>query len=131
MSDRLLQFYHALPNSWRSVLASLRGYYLRSWRYGPHTDQLADEALAREQWSLEQWRTWQQERLDFVLHRAATRVPYYRAYWAERRRRGDRAGWQELAHWPILEKEAVRAQPRAFLADDCSERRLWHEHTSG
>lgn len=131
MSALSLQIYHALPPPLRSVAASLRGYSLRSWRYGPETQRLVAEALERETWSRERWQSWQQEQLAFLLHRAVTRVPYYRAYWEERRRKGDRSSPECLENWPILEKESVRTNPLAFVADDCSVRRMYHEHTSG
>jgi phenylacetate-CoA ligase len=113
------------------MAASLRGYYLRSWRYGAETESLVAEALARESWSREQWRAWQQERLSLALHRAATRVPYYRNQWAERRRRGDRASWEHLENWPVLEKDSLRQNPKAFVAEGLDVRRMFHVHTSG
>ena len=70
-------------------------------------------------------------RLAQVLERAATRVPYYRDQWAARRRKGDRSSWGLLENWPILEKEPLRRNPLAFLADDRDVRTLFHEHTSG
>lgn len=131
MRDALLRWYHRLPPSLRSVVATARGGYLRSWRYGPAADRLADEAQARDRWSADQWRRWQEERLAFVLHRAATRVPFYREQWAERRRRGDRAAWDVLANWPILDKDTLRADARRFVTDDLDPDRMFHEHTSG
>lgn len=127
----LLTWYHFLPAPLRSVAASARGLQLRCSRYGPETETLVEEALAREQWSPERWRQWQQEQLARLLHRAATRVPYYREQWAARRRRGDRSSWEDLENWPILTKEAVRRQPRDFVADDCNPRRMIEEQTSG
>lgn len=127
----LLSIYHHLPPPARNLAASLRGYYLRSWRCGPETERLVEEALEREHWSAEQWKRWQEERLAYVLHRAATQVPYYRQQWSERRRRGDTASWEVLENWPVLDKEPLRAHPQAFVADDCDIRRMFHEHTSG
>jgi phenylacetate-CoA ligase len=127
----LLQLYHRLPAPLRSWVASARGYHLRTWRYGADTERLIAEAEDRERWTAAQWQAWQQARLAVVLHRAATQVPYYREQWAKRRRRGDRATWEELANWPVLDKEPLRANPRAFLADGCDPRRMFHEHTSG
>lgn len=131
MSDRLLWIYHRLPAPVQSLAASARGYYLRSWRYGPETDRLVEEALEREAWSAERWSAWQEERLAFVLSRAATQVPYYREQWAERRRRGDRSSPEELRNWPVLQKETLRENPRAFLAEDCDPQRMFRENTSG
>lgn len=131
MKDWALSIYHALPAPTRSVVASLRGYYLRSWRYDRYTEKYTDQALEREHWSLNRWEAWQSEKLGFVLHRAATKVPYYRDYWAKRRRGGDGASWEYLENWPILEKDIVRSNPSAFVADDCNIRKMFHEHTSG
>jgi len=131
MNSWTLRLYHRLPGPARSIAASLRGLYLRSWRYGPETERLVEEAREREHWSAEAWRSWQETRLAHVLERAATRVPYYRDHWAERRRKGDRASWETLENWPVLEKETLRDNPRAFVADDCDVGSLFHEHTSG
>lgn len=131
MNRSLIGLYHRLPPSLRSAAATARGAYLRSWRYGPDTDRLVDEALTRDAWSADAWAAWRDERLAFVLHRAATRVPYYRAQWDARRRKGDRASWEVLDNWPVLEKAPLRATPAAFVADDCRPAKMFHEHTSG
>ncbi len=129
--SKMLQIYHKLPYPMRVVAASMRGYYLDSWRYGFETERLIDEALERESWSAERWKIWQEGRLAYVLHRAASKVPYYREQWAERRRNGETASWEYLENWPILEKETLRSNQKAFIADDCSIRHMFHEHTSG
>lgn len=131
MSQVLLKLYHRMPTHMRSVAATMRGAYLRSWRYGPTTDSLVAAAIEREHWSPETWKAWREERLARVLHRAASKVPYYREQWKARRRRGDLASWEYLENWPVLEKEALRTVPRSFVADDCDIKHMYHEHTSG
>ncbi len=131
MTDTMLNVYHCLPAPLRSVAASLHGLYLSYWRYGPETERLVEEALGRESWSLKQWKDWQEDRLAYVLHRAATQVPYYREQWASRRCRGDKASWEYLENWPILEKNSVKDNPSAFVADDCDVRQMFREDTSG
>jgi phenylacetate-CoA ligase len=131
MKDALLPIYNRLPNFGRTLLASMHGHYLKWWRYGPETERLVSEALERETWNQEQWKSWQQDKLSRLLHRAATQVPFYRQLWIERRQKGDRSSWEDLANWPLLEKEAVRTNARGFLADDVSRRRMYHLHTSG
>ena len=126
-----LKVYHHLPYPAKVLAASARGRTLDRWRYGPDTERLVEEALARDGWTAEQWRFWREERLAFVLHRAATHVLYYRDQWARRRAAGDRAAADVLANWPTLSKDALRAEPRAFLADDCDPARMYYEHTSG
>lgn len=126
-----LKIYHSLPPSSRTLVASLRGYYLNWCRYDRQTDKLVEEALERDSWTDAQWNNWQSERLAHILHRAATEVPYYREKWAERRRKGDTSSWEVLKNWPILEKADLRARSKEFLADGCSRSRMYHEHTSG
>lgn len=126
-----LKLYHRLPYPAKVLAASARGRTLARWRYAPETEQLVEQALARDDWHAAQWRAWREERLAFVLHRAATRVPYYRDQWAKRRAAGDRAAWDTLENWPILTKDALRLAPKAFLADDCDPARMYYEHTSG
>ena len=131
MHDGLLALYHQAPPPMRSAIASIRGWNLRSWRYGSETDRLVEQAHEREGWGPNVWDAWQRQRLEALLHRAATRVPYYRAHWSMRRRQGDRASWNYLENWPVLKKESLRSQPEAFVADDLMPRRMFRETTSG
>jgi phenylacetate-CoA ligase len=126
----MLRLYSRLPPTLAPLAASARGYYLRSWRYGADAERLVDEALDREQWTPARWRVWQEDTLARLLHRAATRVPYYRALWAGKSRHGS-GSWENIANWPILTKADVRENPAAFVADDCDIRRMFQEHTSG
>ncbi|HET9794569.1 MAG TPA: hypothetical protein VFS34_08915 [Thermoanaerobaculia bacterium] len=127
----MLSAYHRLPAPARDVVSSIRGLSLRSWRYGPETDALVGQALERDAWPAAAWRLHREERLARLLHRAATRVPFYRAHWEERRRRGDSSSWDRLENWPLLTKDRLRGSPREFLADDVDPRRMYRERTSG
>ena len=131
MKDGLIALYHHLPPSARNAAATVRGLYLRRWRFGRGTPALIEEALARDAWTPEQWTAWREERLAEVLHRAATRVPFYKYQWDRRRRMGDRSSRELLENWPILDKDAVRENPRLFVADDCDPRHMFHDQTSG
>src|SRR5277367_3567223 len=119
MNQTLLSIYHALPPWSRSLVASGRGAYLSYWRYDRNTEKQVEEALERETWSPAKWQLWRDERLAFVLHRAATKVPYYRDVWDKKRRSRSKASWQYLENWDVLEKKIVRENPEAFVADDC------------
>jgi phenylacetate-CoA ligase len=123
--------YHRLPPVARSVVASLRGYYLNWWRYDKQTEKLVAEALERDSWNSAQWEKWQTERLSLILHRAVTRVPYYRNLWNERRKSGDKSSWEYLENWPVLEKQTLRVRGAEFVAEDCSRSKMFHDHTSG
>lgn len=127
----LLNFYYHLPYPLRVAVASARGYTLRRWRYSGETERLVEEALERETWPREKIVSWQQEKLAEALDHAARQTPYYRNFWSERRKHGDKRSWADLSNWPVLKKSTVREQPRAFLADDYRGKHLYEEHTSG
>ena len=129
--SRARRMYRGLPYPVRGVAASAFGLYLRWWRYAPDTERLVDEALERDEWTQASWAKYQTARLAEVLDRAATRVPYYREAWRKRRVSGDHRSWEVLDHWPILTKDEVRTNPRAFVADDVSASRLFRVSTSG
>lgn len=130
-TSRMLKLYHRLPPRVRFAAATLRGWYLNRWRYSAETDALRETARERDYWTASQWAQWRDERLAYVLNRAATRVPYYRDRWAARRRRGDRSSWELLENWQELPKDVLRAHPKAFVADDCDLRKMMHGQTSG
>ncbi len=123
---KLLDLYHRLPYPGRCLAASLRGFYLDRWRYGAATPRLVEEALERESWSGEEWQRYQSAALAVLLERAAERVPFYRQLWHGRC--GDP---RRLGDWPVLEKESLRRDPRAFLTDGSNPRRMLPEPTSG
>lgn len=121
----------SLPGFARGIAVNGYGYYLNWLRYGQATERLVEEALEREHWSKERWQSWLDDRTATILHLGATVVPYYREYWNNRRRSGDRSAWDQLSNWPILGKEEVRRDPRAFLADAKRPRFLVRDSTSG
>lgn len=123
--------YHRLPGAGREALASLHGWRLIRARYGRDAEERVAAALAREEWDLDRWADRTSERLAEMLRHAATAVPWYRQHWEQRRAKGDRSSVEDLSAWPILAKESVRAQPRAFLADGAGAGPLIEEHTSG
>jgi phenylacetate-CoA ligase len=129
MRSGLLSLYHALPPSLRSLAATLRGYQLRRLRYGPDTERLVAEALDADHLPPAELDRRAQERLRYVLERAARTVPYYRQFW-----QGPGADGRDptrLADWPILEKETLRVAARQFLVDGCDPAGMIAEHSSG
>ena len=125
------RLFAALPYPLKMVAAAARGYYLDRWRYDAATPARVAAAHQRESWSADRWAAYQEERLVRLLVHASRAVPYYREAWLARRRRGDQAAVEELANWPILGKNELRQNPRAFLADTPDRPRLFPESTSG
>lgn len=130
MSSKL-DLYWNLPYPVKVIAASLHGWLFQRRRYGPDTERLVEEAIDRERWSLERWRLYQEDKLARLLHRAATKVPYYRDQWARLKKAGIKRQLEMLEHWPILEKDDLRSNPRAFLADDSPVHKLYRTNTSG
>jgi phenylacetate-CoA ligase len=126
-----MQIFHKLPPWSRSLIASAHGFYLSSWRYDKRTEKIVEEALERDFWSDGQWKEWREDRLSLVLNRAATTVPYYRERWQKRRANGDRASWEYLENWDILEKQILRERAEKFVSDDCRRSKMYRDHTSG
>lgn len=126
-----LQIYYALPYPFKVLGVSLYGYSLHRWRYGSDTETLVKETLERDTWSTKRWKTWQEERLAFILHLAATKVPYYHDQWQKRRAVGDKASWEILSNWPILDKNVVRNNPSAFISESSKGKHLFVDHTGG
>lgn len=131
MNSRLRQIYYGLPSWARSAAATAEGVRLNWWRWGRESEDLVAEAIERESWSAERWRSQQLEQLAERLDHAARTAPYYRQYWSSRRQRGDRRSWERLEHWPLLEKDTVRRFGSALVAEDESAGPYRMEATSG
>lgn len=131
MRDLTRRLFHTLPPVGRDIGISIYGLWRNAWRYSRGSDKLIEEAAARESWSFSRWKEYQDERLERLLHRAYHFVPYYRNYWSKKRRSGDRSSYTELKNWPVINKQVVRANTLAFLADDCNPKKMYHEHTGG
>jgi phenylacetate-CoA ligase len=125
------RLFAALPYPLKVLAATARGFYLERWRYDGKTEERVAAALERESWSAERCKAWQEELLARLLFFAAREVPFYREAWSARRARGDRARVEELASWPVLEKEPLRRNPHAFVADSAGREKLFKESTSG
>jgi phenylacetate-CoA ligase len=131
MNRGLLELYWRLPGPLRSLAAGLQGWRLAARRYGPETEALVAAALEAEREDPVSRAAREEDRLAEALWRASRCVPYYRELWARRRARGVRESVERLESWPLLSKQAVRARPEAFVAEDAWARSLSIERTSG
>src|SRR5688572_16718457 len=108
--------YDHSPYFIKSLMANVYGRQRHAWRYNEKTQELVDQAAERDSWSDEQWKKYTDNRIEFILNRAATKVPYYKEYWQARRKAGDNSSAAYIENWPILTKETVRQNSLAFLA---------------
>lgn len=71
-------------------------------------------------WSPGQVESLHHERLERLLRRAVTHVPYYRELAGKRGWRPDAIGPALLTEFPLVDKTVLTAEQAAFLADDCA-----------
>ena len=120
-SSALLSLYHRAPAPLQTAAATTRGLYLRSWRYGEETERLAAEARERETLPAARWKEIVESALERTLADAASRVPYYRAHWTERWKRGGGGSHERLECWrPALKDltDYLEREPDAPDLDD-------------
>lgn len=126
---KLDSIYANLPVWAQHTAVSAYGYYWKWLRFGPGYQRALQGYLQRETFSPPKWAAWQQARLQQVLEIAATYVPYYQSAWGKSELAALRVG--RLEDLPLLEKAALRSDPRAFLRQDMRPRPELVFHTSG
>lgn len=112
--------YARLPVPLQHAAVTAFGVVWHRKRFGGGYGRELAGFLERERLSAEEWREWQTRALRELLSVASTRVPYYRRAWAGLGLDAGRIArftLEDLPHLPVLEKEAVRADPGAFLVD--------------
>lgn len=120
--------YARLPTWVQHMAVTAYGVYWNRVRFGRGYREFVDDYRARDRLTHDEWARYQREQLKRVLELAATRVPFYRDHWTPAQRSAAKAG--RLEDIPLLEKEPMRADARAFVRDDVHERALVF-HTSG
>ncbi len=108
--------YAILPVWAQHAAVTAYGLYWRQLRFGPGYSQFVREYEGREKFSQEEWREWQVKHLTKLLASSVDYVPYYREHWTESQKRAALNG--DLSALPLLEKDPIRANPKAFLRDD-------------
>jgi phenylacetate-CoA ligase len=124
-----LDFYKRLPVWAQHGAVTTYGAYWHWLRFGPGYGAHVQGYQQRERFTPAEWTDWQKGRLARLLQIAATHIPHYRDTWTKTEIAAARAG--ELPELPLLEKDAIRANARAFVRTDV---RAWPDfsfHTSG
>ncbi|HVQ37076.1 MAG TPA: hypothetical protein VMS31_06070 [Pyrinomonadaceae bacterium] len=127
--SRLPSLYARLPIWAQHRAVSAYGLYWHRLRFGPGYRTYLREFKQRERFTTEEWEAWQQDRLVTLLRAAANQVDYYRQSWNTEARSAAEAG--RLQELPLLEKDDIRNEPKAFLRGDMRPRPQLVFHTSG
>ena len=125
---KLDQIYARLPVWAQHLAVSAYGVYWHQLRFGPGYARYLNEYLSRENWTEAQWSDWQRKQLGILL-KSAVDIPYYADNWSALEKQAALAG--QLDALPLLEKESLRQNPRAFLRQDLGTVRELVFHTSG
>jgi len=125
----VLFLYYRLPYFLKCIIATIRGYVLKSNR-SLNRDKLLVEIKDRDLWSKKQVKEYQQILIQEMLAYCIKYVPYYRDYHMEQSKNRD---WDPLllANWPILEKDEIRNNPDKFLSEEFKKGDLINIATSG
>ena len=108
--------YIKLPVMAQHAAVTAYGFYWRQLRFGPGYRQFVEGYQEREQFTKEQWQTWQAEQLKNLLPVCVNHVSYYRGRWTDTQKSAALSG--DLSFLPLLEKEPIRSYPKAFLRED-------------
>ena len=121
--------YKKLPVGLQNVAVSTFGIYWKWLRFGSGFSRFVSDYRGREHLSKPEWAAWQNRQVQELLGMAATRVAFYRQTWDRRQIEAALNG--RLDDLPLLEKEPLRSDPKAFLRKN---KYPWHPqvfHTSG
>src|SRR5438105_671887 len=121
--------YRRLPVAAQHAAVTVYGVYWHWLRFGPGFARRIGEYAARDRFTAEEWRVWQDRRLNEVLRIAANEIPYYKRAWDDAARSAALAG--RLGDLPLLAKEHIRAEPEAFLRESVRPLPRLTFHTSG
>lgn len=115
--SKLDSLYRHLPGWGQHAAVSAYGLYWYWLRFGPGFQRHAQAYREREKnLGVAEWEDWQQQRLRHVLSVAVNSVPFYQETWTAAQKKSALAG--RLNELPLLEKQALRADPKRFLRCD-------------
>jgi phenylacetate-CoA ligase len=118
--------YERMPDPFRNLLTSARGWVLARNRYSRAMYQTLAELRTHETWSREQVEAYQLSCLRRVLEHARRTVPFYLHYPQIDLRRPE-----EIARYPLLSREVVRASADQFLSSEVGPRDVIGVGTTG
>jgi len=108
--------YAKLPVMVQHAAVTAYGLYWRQLRFGPGYPQFVQQYQERERFTKNQWLSWQAEQLKNLLPVCVNHVSHYRDHWTEPQKQAALSG--DLSVLPLLEKDPMRASPKAFLRED-------------
>ncbi len=106
------------------------GWWWYKRRFNRHFHRLVKEFRSREEWTLDQFRAYQQQRFSAVIS-AAWKSPFYRTAFVEAGVKPESTSLDELHTLPFLSKEALRLKARELLTQKTTPAGTMIQKTSG
>ena len=131
MPGVLDRIYARSPVWLQNIGVSLYGLVWRHRRFGGDFPKYVSAFAEREGYSLADWREYQTRELRKLLVHVVAHVPYYQQAYRQLGHDFARFDLEQLPDLPLLEKEYIRSDPDAFVANNVSPRKLFTYHTSG
>jgi phenylacetate-CoA ligase len=128
--DWKMELYWRLPVVFQELALGLYAHYLDGLYYGDGYEGWREEFSSWKKWSRAEAEAWQSRQLETIIELAATRVPYYRERWHGLDWKSVRST-KDLVELPLLDKQSVRQNEKAFLVEGVKPESLWLEKTSG
>ena len=125
-----MEAYWRLPVRLQEAALSLYARRLDKLYYGSLYEEWKEWLSGWKDWPESYIKDWQNARLKHVIATAGRKVPYYVEKWKGR-------DWESvgseaaLAVLPTFEKQSIRQNEVAFIADDKNPTSLWLKKTSG
>ena len=128
--DWKMELYWRLPVRLQEAALSLYARRLEKVYYGAGYEEYKQWLMGWKRWSLSYVEEWKSQHLQKIINIAGQRVPYYRKSWKELDWESIRAE-TDLNILPLLEKQSIRQNEKAFIADNQNFKSLWLQETSG
>ena len=128
----LMDIYNRLPVFAQNLAFSAAGAKIQRTRFGTGFKEKLAEFESHDGWSRDQLCAWRDDHLQKLVDHAYRTVPYYRDVMDE----GgiDPASIKhadDLVKLPLLTKDMIKANPKAFVSSEVGKMNLLHVHTSG
>jgi phenylacetate-CoA ligase len=114
MAGFLESVYFHSPVFFQQMMVAVYGWRWYRRRYTPHFHRLVAEYTARDRWTADQFRSYQEKQLGGLLACAA-HAPYYRQVFQQAGLHLAQAPFENLSKLPFLTKEVLRTRPADLL----------------
>ncbi len=128
----LMGVYNHLPVFAQNLAFSAAGAKIQRTRFGSGFEEKLAEFESHEGWSKDQLCAWRDAHLRKLVDHAYRTVPYYHDVMsAGGINPASIKSIDDLTKFPLLTKDMVKANPKAFISSEAPKMNLLHVHTSG